>query len=202
MQKTEFRRETRLLGAGRSSAGQQLLLGLGELLVAQHAGVVQLRQLLQLRRQVRPRQPLAAALRVRAPVAAQAAEPGRQPHPADRLDPEPAALPPLALRTSALDDGGQRPPSRQRRRWWPRHASMDFFVSSYDPPDGLDWLRQRLRMRALPSNCVHAYATASAAISSTASSTTSCGMRSNITAGRWRPAWPAWSSSPTGSRSA
>ena len=41
--------------------------------------------------------------RAGAPVAAQAVEPGRQPHPADRLDPEPAALPPLALRTSAVD---------------------------------------------------------------------------------------------------
>ena len=36
------------------SACQQLLLGLGELRVAQHAGVVQLRELLQLSSQVRP----------------------------------------------------------------------------------------------------------------------------------------------------
>jgi hypothetical protein len=35
-----------------TSTSQQLLLGRGELLVAQHAGGVQLRQLLQLSRQV------------------------------------------------------------------------------------------------------------------------------------------------------
>jgi hypothetical protein len=40
--------------SARLSAGQQLLLGRSELLVAQNAGSVQLRQLLELGRQVRP----------------------------------------------------------------------------------------------------------------------------------------------------
>ena len=100
---TGFLSEIRLLWCWRSSARQQLLLGRSELRVAQHPALCNCESCCNW--EVRSDPPAGGARGCGAQEAAQTAvaEPGRQPHPADRLGPAVAAQPPLRPRTSAVD---------------------------------------------------------------------------------------------------
>ena len=135
------------LGFGLGSARQQLLLGRGELLVAQHPGAVQLRQLLQLSRQVRPPPRAQAQERAPAPEA-----PARTPPAAPRcggrrlIRIDLLLLVVLLQRISGPGDGGLRPPSPQPRWSRPQRGEAALLVfASYDPPVEMSVGEGRLR---------------------------------------------------------